>query len=336
MKDIDFDELDKAVSSLMGKPDSESSAVEHVASDDAIPDDVMQDAEKISAPEESKAATDSEPETTTEAEIPEAAEVNEVSTSDADEVAADDEPATEPAPKIVTRPRGKFMDVVRTPAGSTSRSASVSSSRAKSVVKPSASFEKDYEENIKEASEPEQSEDAVTSPFLPDAKVEKRPLGSPASDTPSGDEAEAVTEAAVDKVFPETETYDQPEAETVNNDVAEAYTPVPEELSSDILNVELGGAPDSDEIDLEALDLAKPVDEKEEPSAPSSIPQQYKTVKSAEGDEERAPLFDAAPAPAKPAKASKRSGLKVFLLLIILLIIGCAAGYALYTFNVFR
>jgi len=212
--------------------------------------------------------------------------------------------------------------------------------------KPEETPEKQSEEEQKPADQP------LSSPFLPDAKVEKRPLGSAAPMIPM--------------VAPEHElqaaTPDDSEAQlpAKPSDVQEP----PEEFRGDLMQVEADthmGVPKTDQThpidekpedeksvspDLstsekssETKETSKPVEvstaEDEKSSTEShvgriSIPQQYKEQPSS-GEKESGAIYDTdtyhQPL-AHPAK--KKSGWLWVLWIVLILIVGAGAGMALY------
>lgn len=215
--------------------------------------------------------------------------------------------------------------------------------------------EKSKPENIvvqQPAEEKESADQPLSSPFLPDAKVEKRPLGSAAPMVPM--------------VAPEHElqaaTPDDSEAQlpAKPSDVQEP----PEEFRGDLMQVEADthmGVPKTDqthpidekpedeksvsrdlstsEKSTETKETPKPVEasmsEDEKPSSEShvgriSIPQQYKEQPSS-GEKESGAIYDTdtyhQPL-AHPAK--KKSGWLWVLWIVLILIVGAGAGMALY------
>ena len=181
--------------------------------------------------------------------------------------------------------------------------------------------------DAEEAGEEEKPEPApAEAPFLPDAKVEKRPLGG----------------------FTPEEIPDEPEAKSEDD---ESQLPpeagLPAALQSDVVAVEsdvlpdlLPGQADEDEEDDEREKKPKPSQEEiEKPvpmsvphpddGAPQSIPQQYRSEPS-KTDEAPRPVFDTDQyhQPLLPAHSGKKSHVWVFILLILaLLAVGGTLGY---------
>ena len=157
---------------------------------------------------------------------------------------------------------------------------------------------------------------AGETPFLPDAKVEKRPLGGPAMDM-----AESETAPSDEQLPPEAE--------------------LPPALQSEVVAVESDDLPDDDETEEQKPEKEVPKEEvrveKKEAPAPStglsqSIPQQYHSAAETT-DETPRPVFDTDQyhQPLIPAHAGKKSGPWLFIFLILaLLLVGAGLGYFAY------
>lgn len=198
---------------------------------------------------------------------------------------------------------------------------------------------KEEEEQPAPAATPEPT--PLTSPFLPDAKVEKRPLGGAPTEEP--DHAPVLADAD------EKKTVDDPNAQlpAVPQDVEQ---PLPAEFHSDLVAVEADTTTpetpqkkESEEKPAEKPETAKaaptpavssPVpdkkDEQPAPSGPASIPQQYKEEPSS-GDKENGAIYDTdtyhQPL-AHPAK--KKSGWLWVVWIVLILLLGAGGGAALY------
>ena len=178
---------------------------------------------------------------------------------------------------------------------------------------------------------------AGETPFLPDAKVEKRPLGGPAP------ELATVDESAPDLATQESDEQLPPEAD------------LPPALQSEVVAVESDDLPEEEETDVSdkeaepaepKKEAAKPVEAKPEKVEPkevkkpeastsglnSSIPQQYHSVAEA-ADETPRPVFDTDQyhQPLIAAHSGKKSGPWLFIFLILaLLLVGAGLGYFAY------
>lgn len=201
-------------------------------------------------------------------------------------------------------------------------------------------------EEIAAGVEPEETPAPLTSPFLPDTKVEKRPLGAPALETP-------VEEPDQAPVLPEEErepkTVDNPNDQLPANP-AEVEALLPEELQGDLMAVEadttheqlkqaheakVGAEPPkkaekaTDESSSEPMPN-KPVEKPAVPSGPTSIPQQYREEPST-GDQDNGAIYDTdsyhQPL-AHPAK--KKSGWMWVIWIVVILLLGAGGGAAMY------
>ncbi len=371
MKDLDFDELDKAVSSLMADAPSQTPVPKQ--------DD---DVQTITLPESAIP------------EVPVSAPVSEATaeaaapavkpSSDTTSPAPEESPVLNPTPKesapsLATKRSGRFMDVVhpssdmRKAGTLTSRSAAtiapLNPDVAPESAQPEATQEEmsasepvtmpepvsptpseittswpdpiDMHEQQSADSQPEQTpvepateqtnttpEEAApvdetsladmneaSSPFLPDAKVEKRPLGG-------GNEATAPSSVVADEKIAD---------------------PLPAELNSDVLAIESNSTPLASEEAVVASDESGDVSESDTaplqggttepapaPRGPVSIAQQYKAEENTR-DQSHAPLYDSvADSHALTHPAKKRSGIWVVLAIIALIAIGAGIGAFAY------
>jgi len=157
----------------------------------------------------------------------------------------------------------------------------------------------------------------LESPFLADAKVEKRPLGAfsgPDSDIPLLEDFPAPTNTTTEVAVPE------PETEEVG---------IPAELNDDILALETPHIDELPETPTPVIETPAPVVD-DIPVGPTSITQQYKEQASSTA-EQSGSIFDteAYHQPiAQPAK--KRSALLVVVWLLALVVVGGGIGAAIY------
>lgn len=325
MSDIDFDELDKAVNNLMANVDT------------------TRRNESVDDPEEKVLTLDSA------AATEQSAEEQTPSPSESHpESAADSTPnPVSAAPALAVKRRGQFMDVMHpssdmkaakpvkregvTLAPATPVVASAATESPSLPDQPATPAAVDSETPVEAPSDIDTAagtDDApgqppLTSPFLPDAKPEKRPLGSAAAETsaPIVDLA-AELESESDTSLP------------AENPQVEAPVELPEELGSDVLAVESNSIPEATEptlehpVELEVAAEEVPAEESATVPAGGSIPQQY-TESPSSGDQTNGSIYDTSnyhqPIEAAPV-AKKSSPLKWIILAIVLLVLGAGGG----------
>lgn len=401
MKELDFDELDKAVNSLMegvpkdkpvAKPEDEDKGttltISPTLSDDAKPDFANVDAQAA----QSIAVTGSKSEPSSALTTAAAPGITVPTRSQA---------ATPPA----SRRGGRFMDVVHpssdmkqstVPPRPVSRQGVTIAPAAASPAEPATSEVSDEtpvksetssmplstepmnewpdpldmavfkqpdstasDAALKENSETEEDTlvaDPVaplTSPFLADAKVEKRPLGgaAPAEPTVSDDDL-LKPEEIRDDSFTTSDPNDQLPADPEKMDA-----PLPEELRSDLVAIESGAhmeqhtedtTPDvpvqkeENENKKEAsTEERKPAslppaskdpssDAAPAPTGPTSIAQQYKEEPNS-GDQSTGAIYDT-DTYHQPLEhpAKKKSGWMWVVWIVVILLVGAGGGAALY------
>jgi len=363
MTDLDFDELDKAVNSLMA--DAPSPVAPPPKQDDGV--------NTITLPDSAVPQTDSiAPSPTVSKEESVEPLQDKQDTAEESSLLSDTPTDTAPkdaAPSLATKRSGRFMDVVH-PSSDMRKSSTFANRSARGVTplnpnvtaetsapaesltseessstdpEVTASSETSWPDPIdmheqQQAATPEIStpaqddtptpadtvpetppadvpteENESSSPFLADAKVEKRPLGG-GSDAP----------------VPGT------------TPVERAPDPLPAELNSDVLAIESNGGvvaakEDLSNTSVEDQEVPEPAsleggttEPAPAPSGPVSIAQQYKSEAST-GDPSHAPLYDSVADPhALTHPAKKRSGLWVVLAIIALIAIGAGIGAFAY------
>lgn len=387
MKELDFDELDRAVSSLMSDTAATTS-----------PDSSEVPKEKtLDIPSSAPATPPASFDTLQPSVVKKAIE----------QPVDDDKVAVNTAPAI-RRSSGRFMDVVHpssdmkqptqsTPQKPSSRQGVTISPIPSPLVVPSKLPEIVADETPKAAESTHDSEsdwpdpldiskpaedDAhfddlpadvvpedkapLTSPFLSDAKVEKRPLGGA---VPAVQEVSEVPETKVEPSL-ETESVSQeqhivadgasPESQNVSNPIDFA-APLPEELQQDLVAIESGEAesvakPEEPVVVASSDRDKQPVQsttrstaehpakalipdhfaDENTPKGPSSIAQQYKEEPKT-GDQTNGAIYDTE-AYHKPLAhpAKKSSGWLWIVWIVLILAIGAGIGAALYYLGIVK
>lgn len=276
MSDIDYDELDRAVNSLANQPINGSS---QLATSSPTPQTTAS-----SSPDNISSAPQAKPDTQAVAS---------------------------------RRSSGRFMDVVHP--SSDMRPVTVpprASSREASPLQPPerAQIQPDVPAKDLQTSSPAEPTMpvAVDSPFLPDTKVEKRPLGA-------FTDVEAQEPTSPDFSIKPVAEPDRP---------IESDTPLPRELQDDLLTVETNEeAPTSQAVESEKAAASQP---NSAPIAPASILQQY-VEKTDKVEPPTTSIFDVGSyQKTVGSKKKKKSGWLVVLWIVLLVIVGAGAGAAVY------
>lgn len=369
MKDLDFDELDKAVNSLMGgvkEKDASDTAKTLDINTTLGPDEtptygtLSQVAGKIGSE-----AIDRQEQTVS---LEEESSLVAPTTQTAVASSAPDTPKQRQKP-------GRFMDVVH-PSSDMKRSTPAKVSREGTTIsapeRPVATPEPTEQEPVsaapEDATQPkevtpettagslpvsaapdhdtsegtdakvpkEAAVEPLSSPFLADAKVEKRPLGgepptgSPAPIWETKDEGQKPIEPLLPE--PETPAPNKPDESSVMDALTnpvktedELTMHVPEEFQNELLAVEKGSSEMAHETDPQP-DISPAV----EPLAVASIPKQYQE-KSSSNDTAPGAIFDTdqyhKPL-AHPPK--KKSGWLWVVAIIVIILLGAGAGAFAY------
>ena len=398
MKDIDFDELDRAVGSVLGsdaavQTDSQADApaVTTVAKPDSRPSSHTNN-DAISSPEKaSMVTTETVPTATVSpaisparkrgqfldmvhpsadmtktpkmplsprktvtplnsavvADTPKLRSADEAThTSPVETTAPDTDITTDHVPDVDENTTDNNTEAWPDPldfAKESAEAAAVSQETQPSTASP------DNEPINEQASEPAQT------PFVADAKVDKRPLGAFATqeDEMAGQTPAELTPAPEDtpEFNPEVNSVEAtgvPQAEDEATGLT-GETPKDEDLSTEghaeVLETQTAEpTPTSEETKPEVFaapeepkEPAKPVAASAPIAGAQSIPQQYKTAESHGEDDERHPLFDTEeyhqPLLTDGKKKSKKIVL-IIVMLVILLILGGALGYIAYTMGI--
>ncbi len=302
MQDLDFEELDKAVNSLMPSPSDNNSNKPAIS--------VNSDTPIVN----NKNPTRSQPAI-----------------------------KTVPGIKSMDRPStGRFMDVVH-PSSDMRASLNVpqrslSPSLAPQPTTPIANNllieEKPVDKPVVPVSNKENwaglpnyqspvSNTPSESPFLPDTKVEKRPLGAFSNDNKPNEpvvEATIVEGKDVNRDWAEA-----PKIESPANTASEVESDIPAELDSSILNIEANSSTHKNDVDMNNNPLSYT-------SSATSISQQYKE-KSSSDKPVNGSIYDTSSYNTTTSKpANKKSSWMMIIWILILLVVGIGAGLAFYTY----
>ncbi len=299
MSDIDFDELDRAVNGALGSAPS----VPESTSDESLDIPVRAETPALNHVERTR--------------------MDPTSIS----VSSSSVPVTRiaPAAPAARRSSGRFMDIV--PPSANMRKPSVDKTP---VVKPEITrLTSPTEAPV--VDEPEPWNEPLESPFLADAKVEKRPLGgnAPAEVVPPFDFQGILDE-------PEEELLEAPEPqelieatstpEPIDIEAAQAVTEEIEATAHEQYEKE-------DEPTVEEEIVVEQVVEKptEQPTGPTSITQQYDEQPSS--NQESGAIYDTESyhqPVVKPPK--KKSSWLIIVWILLLVLLGAAAGWVVYAY----
>lgn len=357
MKELDFDELDRAVNSLMAdvKPSGTAASDENEVNTLSIP------ASDPPADPASSAATNS-----TNGALParrsgrfmdmvhpsaDMKKSNNPSTPSSGEMIVSPAPKSESMPLPTTAVLPTQQEVQATP-GSASTSdwpdpldvPTLAKDKApeappESTLEPSSAPAIKEETSPSEASEPlaapsteDEPQPPLTSPFLPDAKVEKRPLGSQAAPTQPTPASSPLGQTGLTVDNPDDQLPPTPK---------DVEPPLPEELQNDLVAIEAGAStsPPNPQAEIPASITSsgsKDDKAKESPihTGPVSIPQQYKEEHHTD-PEQPGTIYDTdtyhQPL-SHPAK--KKSGWLWVVWIVLIVLLGAGVGAALYLFGI--
>lgn len=316
MSDIDFDELDKAVNSLIAKTPSANMGASGATP--VIP-------------------AENSPQTPPAAPVEPVAPV--LTNAPVSTVAPVVAPVAASQSLAGQRSSGRFMDVIHPSADMRSSAPAPQAvtpvAMPAPVVPPPAPLPTPQLEPVTAPvapvvplSSPEPSQ-TLESPFIAGAKMEKRPLGAFSSE-PEAPSVELSPTGEVSEVSIVTpDTTDEPS-------VADTSTPLPEELQSDLLKIESGNSSETEFTAAETvpeapLEAEKPAPALEpEPTGPTSIVQQYKEQKPTT-DEKPGAIYDTSVYhKAITADGKKKPSWLWIVWIVLLLVVGVGAGALAY------
>lgn len=366
MKDIDFDELDRAVSSLMSTAPSdepETTATTRVVTleENTMPSNVDEPQPESVADETPSVLNLDAPTVSSESDL--------LQTQEPEPAIVTAQPEV---PSITVPSRGRFMDVIRpvvreakkvAPSSSVARRGTVlrpmSTSMQASEFTPApdvnveqagASALQRYDPSAIETAFIEASMDGTpafeealsgivgdtapqSSPFLPDTKVEKRPLGRPADSAPVVDLAAEFAESLAE---PTVESFDTTEDSiSPNKDAQLPEQPLPAELGSELLSIETSTdnlPPETQpeiapEVEQPTVSLPEPTPTPTRAMEITSIPQQYKVRPQQNEEAPVGAIYDTQPL-AHPAE--KKPGWVWIAAILAIIALGTGAGAAVY------
>lgn len=158
---------------------------------------------------------------------------------------------------------------------------------------------------------------SLESPFISGAKVEKRPLGAFSNES-----------ASTVELTPSGEVEEKAADATISSSSEQMNSAMPEELQSDLLKIESGNS-EADITTTESAPVEAPAFESN-PAGPTSIIQQYKE-QSAATDQKTSPIYDTN-VYHKPltVDGKKKSGWMWIIWIVLLLVVGIGAGIVTY------
>lgn len=346
MKDIDFDELDKAVSSLMG-------SVEQPKDDVAPTPASFPKNPVIAAPAVAPEVV--APMAQTQASVPVA--------SPSEPVAVTVTPAAERAAPPAMRRSGRFMDMVSKPSDA-KRPAQVAPTPSREGLSITPRTDEDTATPV-QSTEPESSAavafeampdpidmsqntqpvvsetgavveeipqsapESIESPFLADAKVEKRPLNAGMPEQSPLSELDVANALQLEDPDTPDDRPAEQDALGSGEDEPPAIPRAPE-LSSDLVAIESTEHTEVTQA-VETKDAAADVAEPSTPLGASSIAQQYKSQPST-GDQSHAAIYDASQYPEPVSHPAKGKAGWLWVLWVVLLL-GVGAGGAIVLYN---
>jgi len=319
MSDIDFDELDRAVNGVLGAKNVPA----------ATPD------------------TSSIQETPTESvseTIPEAPTITRVERTQLSPNTPSATPTSTPTASsapAARRSSGRFMDMVHPSSDMRSHTPD-----ATVVSKPVAPVQTETVAATPDYNESPAWNEPLESPFLPDAKVEKRPLGGgEATATPEASsivdsfDFQGLLDEPEEPLLEAPEQQERIEAHTMPDPIdfaaAKAISDEVEsksyEAEADPIKEEEVSVPATPEVIAPQPVIADVQPIVEEPVGPTSITPQYK--EQASSNQQSGAMYDTEsyhqPVAAPP---KKKSGWLTVVLIILLVILGAGGGFAVYTY----
>ena len=300
MSDIDFDELDRAVNSLISNtPKSDAVASPAAPVPDAIP---------VSAP---SPASEPSQVTINQPAMAQSLAGQRSSGRFMDVI----HPSTDMRSSVVTP--SPVTNPVRTSSPVASRAPISDFTRASAPALQPTAMEP-IAEPVLEPVTDNAAAKPLESPFISGAKVEKRPLGTFSDEPP----------APTVELTPSGEVEEKPVDVPVTESSEQMNSVLPEELQGDLLKIESGNS--GADIPTAAPVPAETPAFESDPTGPTSIVQQYKEQPAAT-DQKTGPIYDTNVyhKPLAP-EGKKKSGWMWIIWIILLLAVGIGAGAITY------
>ena len=261
-------------------------------------------------------------------------------------------PAERPAAPAARRSSGRFMDVVHPSSDMRTKTSSFTPPSSPSAVTPDESVTPTDKSEVPATDTQEAWAQPLESPFLPDAKVEKRPLGAFAteiSSTDTKDDEEELLLEAPDEPRIEAHTMPDPidfaahasALPSENEDTGSSQSEVLDEEVQEEPTPEATPAPEAPVEEAEAVPTPSPAEPEvqpepaqpvvDEPVGPASITQQYTEQPSSAPSSGAIYDTETYHKPLAPTP-KKRSGVWVAIWIFLLIVLGAGAGVAFYLF----
>lgn len=316
MKDLDFDELDRAVNSLITKAPNGSTQDSNISNEKPSVDTNITPPTLAARRSSGRFMDVVHPSSDMRSSSPMPESKN--NSIESSMPIVNSTPITTPAtdkPMIVEKPISKsdWPDPI-----------DFHESNQKKDQKPAQSEDEDIDKINNEITKTlsNTSDESLESPFLSGAKVEKRPLGAFSNELPVSNV----------EIMSDEEKNDNKESNQDLENKEETVAPLPAELHQDLLKIEADSST-YPEKDSSVLTTKKPIST---PELTTSIKQQY-TEKPITSDQNSGSIYDTSSYHKNVVRPTKKkSGWMWVLWISILLVIGVGAGIVVYYFILAR
>lgn len=344
MKDLDFDEIDRAVNSVStNKSTSDDVTETPVKSADSLAPEPTRPPQALAGRRSSGHFMDvvhpSSDMRRTPLKMPERTPIQKPVATDTGApmapVTAAPSPESDNVPLKPTSPDNNWPDPIEYNESKTNQTDSVDNTKANPNQNEDADIDRISEDITKELGG--KIDETLETPFISGTKVEKRPLGAFSTDKSPQDVEQAAQNESTDTISTE-EVTEQPAADTS----------LPDELQDDLLKIEsngdLGNAPTepvnpveaskdtSTDVNAAATTTSEVPVAKPQPAVATSITQQYKEQPST-GDQNNGAIYDTdAYHKALVRPVNKKSGWMWVLWIVVLLAVGVGVGVVVYDY----